>query len=308
MPSPLNITNIPAPRTPVIDPATGLLAREWYRFFLNLFVLTGQGNNPVSLEELQYGPPNNDQFVLNIQNTTDTTPNANDLISQIAELAKQVQAAELNAEATAQDFQSAVAELSKAVQASGMSAEAAISALQSQIVSLNNEVQALAVAPPTTPNLKRRAYGSFYDLTDQTAALANTAYAMAFGNTDYSNGVTIGSPTSRVYVDRPGFYNIQFSAQLDKTSANAGNVWIWLDKNGSTVSNSATQVTLQGSSAALVAAWNFLLQLNAGDYFRLMWSTDDIDCFIKHDTAVAPVPDIPSIILTVTDNINAYQD
>jgi len=34
------------------------MAREWYRFFLNLFVLTGSGNNPVSLEELQLGPPN----------------------------------------------------------------------------------------------------------------------------------------------------------------------------------------------------------------------------------------------------------
>lgn len=57
MPSPLNITNIPAPRTPLVDPATGLLAREWYRFFLNLFVLTGQGTNPTSLEDLQKGPP-----------------------------------------------------------------------------------------------------------------------------------------------------------------------------------------------------------------------------------------------------------
>ena len=308
MPSPLNVTNIPAPRTPLIDASTGLLTREWYRFFLNLFVLTGQGSNPTSLEELQYGPPNNDQFVLNIQNTTDTTPNANDLISQIAELAKQIQAAELNAEATAQDFQSAVAELSKAVQASGMSAEAAISALQSQIVNLNNEVQALAVAPPTTPNLRRRAYGSFYDTTDQTALLANTAYAMTFNTTDLSNGVYIGSPTSRVYVDRPGIYDIQFSAQLDKTSANKGNVWLWLDKNGTSVAESATQITLQGSNAATVAAWNFLLQLNAGDYFRLMWATDDTDCFIKHDPNAPPVPGIPSIILTVTDNINAYQD
>ncbi|CAB4161336.1 hypothetical protein UFOVP773_45 [uncultured Caudovirales phage] len=54
----LNITNIPAPRVPFIDERTGLMAREWYRFFLNLFVLTGSGNNPVSLEELQIGPPN----------------------------------------------------------------------------------------------------------------------------------------------------------------------------------------------------------------------------------------------------------
>ena len=53
----LNITNIPAPRVPFIDERTGLMAREWYRFFLNLFVLTGSGNNPVTLEELQLGPP-----------------------------------------------------------------------------------------------------------------------------------------------------------------------------------------------------------------------------------------------------------
>jgi hypothetical protein len=54
----LNITNIPAPRVPFIDERTGLMAREWYRFFLNLFVLTGSGNNPITLEELQIGPPN----------------------------------------------------------------------------------------------------------------------------------------------------------------------------------------------------------------------------------------------------------
>ena len=54
----LNITNIPAPRVPFIDERTGLMAREWYRFFLNLFILTGSGNNPITLEELQIGPPN----------------------------------------------------------------------------------------------------------------------------------------------------------------------------------------------------------------------------------------------------------
>ena len=54
----LNITNIPAPRVPFIDERTGLMSREWYRFFLNLFVLTGSGNNPITLEELQLGPPN----------------------------------------------------------------------------------------------------------------------------------------------------------------------------------------------------------------------------------------------------------
>lgn len=53
---PNNITNIPAPRVDFIDPRTGLMAREWYRFFLNLFQLTGAGQNATSLEDLQIGP------------------------------------------------------------------------------------------------------------------------------------------------------------------------------------------------------------------------------------------------------------
>lgn len=53
----LNITNIPAPRVSIIDERTGLISREWYRFFLNLFTLVGQGNNQTNLDDLQVGPP-----------------------------------------------------------------------------------------------------------------------------------------------------------------------------------------------------------------------------------------------------------
>lgn len=57
MPSQTNITNIPSSRVEFIDSRTGLMSREWYRFFLNLFNLTGAGNNPTSLDDLQIGPP-----------------------------------------------------------------------------------------------------------------------------------------------------------------------------------------------------------------------------------------------------------
>lgn len=33
-----NTTNIPAPRVPITDPRTGLIAREWYRYLFNQFV------------------------------------------------------------------------------------------------------------------------------------------------------------------------------------------------------------------------------------------------------------------------------
>jgi len=56
MPNVPNITNIPAPRVEFIDPRTGLMAREWYRFFYNLFNLTGAGSVQVSTQDLQVGP------------------------------------------------------------------------------------------------------------------------------------------------------------------------------------------------------------------------------------------------------------
>jgi hypothetical protein len=38
-----NITQITAPRVELIDPRSGLMSREWYRFFYNLYTITGEG-------------------------------------------------------------------------------------------------------------------------------------------------------------------------------------------------------------------------------------------------------------------------
>jgi hypothetical protein len=59
-------------------------------------------------------------------------------------------------------------------------------------------------------------------------------------------------------------------------------------------------VRLQGNNSELVAAWNFLLDMKPGGYFELMLSSDDIDVRLEHFAALAPVPAIPSVILTVT--------
>lgn len=39
-----NITQITAPRVPLIDERTNTVSREWYRFFLNLYTITGEGS------------------------------------------------------------------------------------------------------------------------------------------------------------------------------------------------------------------------------------------------------------------------
>ena len=142
-------------------------------------------------------------------------------------------------------------------------------------------------------------YGSFYDTTTQSAAVIDTAYGMRFNTTVESNCISIGTPTSRIVVDNADVYNIQFSAQLDKTTASVGNVYIWLRVNGTNVADSAGKVALQGSTAETIAAWNYVITLQAKDYIELMWSTDDINCHIEAFPPNGVVPGIPSVILTI---------
>ncbi len=90
----LNVTNITPPRVPLTDERTGLISREWYRFFLNLFVLTGSGTSQVSLADLQIGPPN--ATVEDLQNIKPDqfgiAPAQESNIDKIAELQKQIEA------------------------------------------------------------------------------------------------------------------------------------------------------------------------------------------------------------------------
>ena len=143
-------------------------------------------------------------------------------------------------------------------------------------------------------------YGAFHDTTTQTAVATGTAYAVTFNSTDLSNEVTVGSPTSRIVVANAGVYNFQFSLQLDKASGAAGHTYIWARVNGVDIPNSGSEVAVQGTTAETIPAWNFVLPMNANDYFQLMWSVDDTNIQIKAVTATAPVPAIPSAILTAT--------
>jgi hypothetical protein len=51
--NPPNVTQIPAPRVDFIDKRTGLMSREWYRFFVNIYDIAGGGGSSVSLADLQ---------------------------------------------------------------------------------------------------------------------------------------------------------------------------------------------------------------------------------------------------------------
>jgi hypothetical protein len=140
-------------------------------------------------------------------------------------------------------------------------------------------------------------YGSFYDTTTQSAAAINTPYAMTLNSTAESNQIAVTN-NSRITFKNRGTYNIQFSAQLDQTSGASHNIFIWFRKNGVDIANSASVVAIQGSTAELVAAWNFVITVLGGDYIQIMWAANNTAVKIVAAPATAFCPAIPSVIAT----------
>jgi hypothetical protein len=171
---------------------------------------------------------------------------------------------------------------------------------------LNAAVEGLQVTPAPR-EFKRSRYGSFYDTTTQTAAVINTAKAITFNSTDLSSGVYLGSPTSRVYVDTEGIYNFDTSFQLDKTAGGTGIFDFWFRLNGVDVPDSASRIRIQGNNAEIFSSLNYFFDLKANDYVELMFSVDSLSVEITAFPAAAPHPGIPSIILTVSNNIGGIQ-
>lgn len=100
-----DLTKIPAPRTPLIDERTGLMSREWYRFFYNLFNLAGSGGNFTSLTDLQKGPPSVPFEALQVDpNAPTNAPTDSPLVSQVDEIDKQINALESQPECPCEEY------------------------------------------------------------------------------------------------------------------------------------------------------------------------------------------------------------
>jgi len=211
-----------------------------------------------------------------------------------------------NAAATANE---ALAQISALAQQSAVNAALAENRANQALElvdKLNKAVEGLQMTPPPR-EFKRARYGSFFDTTTQTATVINTATAITFNTTDLSNGVFIGSPTSRIIVDSEGLYNFALSFQIDKTSGGTAEFYIWFRLNGVNIANSAGFIRIQGNNAEIFSAYNLFLELKANDYVEIMFSVTDLSVEVLAVAATAPVPAIPSIILTVNNNIEGVQ-
>ena len=151
-------------------------------------------------------------------------------------------------------------------------------------------------------NTATGSYGSFYDTTIQTNPVANIARSMSFNSTDITNGVSISGSTSpfNTYIKttNAGVYDIQFSAQVEKTDSGTDEIVIWLRKNGIDLTDSATKLTLSGNGTKVVAAWNWFALSATNDYYQIIWVSADTGMRLYAEP-INDTPGIPSVILTV---------
>lgn len=168
--------------------------------------------------------------------------------------------------------------------------------------SVFNQISSSVILPSQTGSFGVANYiGSFYHTASMLNTVPGTPNTMSLSTTDISNGVIVsGSINDKIKFLHSGIYDIQFSAQLDKTSAGSDFIiYIWIKQNDNDIPISNTAVTtLGGSNAKTVAAWNWFVSASAGDHVQLIWASANADARIQYNASPTYGPAVPSLIVT----------
>lgn len=135
--------------------------------------------------------------------------------------------------------------------------------------------------------------------TDQTAASINTAYALTY-TSSIADGITNGTPASRLVFEADGQYMIAFSAQIASTSSSTVNFWFWPRVNGTDVAGSTMKSALHQNGSVLVVSRSAIFNFAAGDYLEAMWAVDSTTGFLHSTAATAFAPTAPSSTIAIT--------
>lgn len=140
--------------------------------------------------------------------------------------------------------------------------------------------------------------------TDQTAALANTAYPLTYTIMAGSVGVSLGTPASRIVFAEGGAYTLSFTAQTSSSSGSTVNFWFWPRLNGVDIADSGMQNTLHQNGATMIVSRTQIFNVNAGDYLEAYWATDNTNGSLQHHAANAFAPATPASTLAIS-RVNA---
>ena len=136
-------------------------------------------------------------------------------------------------------------------------------------------------------------------LTDQTAASTNTAYALTY-TAQTADGITNGTPASRMVFEEAGQYMVSFSAQISSSSASTVSFWFWPRINGADIAGASMKNALHQNNATLVVSRTSIFDAAAGDYLEAMWAVDSISGTLDASAATAFAPAAPASTILIT--------
>jgi hypothetical protein len=149
------------------------------------------------------------------------------------------------------------------------------------------------------------AKGSFYSTETQTiTGTTEEPYLMYTEVTDISQGISVVDNT-KFTVESGGTYNLIFSTQMDKSAyGSASLISIWIRINGEDIEWSAGEVITSPTvvGARVILGWNYLYNLNAGDYMELVWYSNNAATIIEATprNEELGIPAVPSVAVTIT--------
>ena len=143
-------------------------------------------------------------------------------------------------------------------------------------------------------------HADFILTADVTPAAANTAYKLTYDALAGNDGITQGTPASRIVFEEAGQYVIAFSAQISSTSASTVHFYFWPSVNGTNIADSAMTTALHRNNATVVTSRTQIFTVAAGDYFEVNYMIDSTQGFLNYTAASSPVPAIPASTLAIT--------
>ena len=142
-------------------------------------------------------------------------------------------------------------------------------------------------------------HADFILTSDVTPAAANTAYKITYDAPVGNDGITQGTPASRIVFEEAGQYSVSFSAQVSSTSSSTVHFYFWPSVNGSDVANGAMTAALHQNNATLVTSRTQIFTFAANDYLEVNYMIDNTSGFLNYIAASSPVPAIPSTTLAI---------
>ena len=143
-------------------------------------------------------------------------------------------------------------------------------------------------------------HADFIKTADVVPVAANTAYKLTYDAPTGNDGITQGTPASRIVFEEAGEYVVSFSAQISSTSASTVHFYFWPSVNGTNVANSALTTALHQNNATLVTSRTQIFTVAANDYLEVNYMIDSTSGFLNYTAASSPVPAIPASTLAIT--------